>query len=76
MREAEQGLSEARQRVWAAESACYYAHRRYVQSGAEADQAVWLTRNKERVAAVAGLQRAERTLAEARERADAGGGGG
>jgi len=30
VREAKPGLSEARQRVWAADYACYYAHRRYV----------------------------------------------
>ena len=53
VQEAEQGLRKARQRVWAVDFACHYAHRRYVQSGADRD--VWLARNKEIDTAVAGL---------------------
>jgi hypothetical protein len=63
--EARVWLGEARRRVWAADTACYYAHRRLVQSGAEADRAVWQERNEESEAAHAALREAEAELAQA-----------
>jgi len=62
----EAAVREARQRVWTADTTCYYAHQRYVLSGSKADQAVWRIRSKESEAAVAELQRAEQALAKAR----------
>ena len=62
----EAAVREARQRVWAADTTCYYAHQRYVQSGSKADQAVWRIRSKESEATVAELQRAEQALARGR----------
>jgi len=58
----EAAVREARQRVWAADTTCYYAHQRYVQSGSKADQAVWRIRSKESEGAVAELQKAEQAL--------------
>ncbi len=65
--EARARLGEARRRVWAADTACYYAHRRLVQSGAEADRAVWRERSEESDAAHAALREAEAELARAAE---------
>ena len=62
----EAAVREARQRVWAADTTCYYAHQRYVQSGSKADQAMWRIRSKESEATVAELQRAEQALARGR----------
>ena len=59
-------VREARQRVWAADTTCYYAHQRYVQSGSKADQAVWRIRSKESEAAVTELQKAEQARARVR----------
>ena len=62
----EAAMREARQRVWAADTTCDYAHQRYVQSRSKADQAVWRIRSKESEAAVAELQKAEQALARVR----------
>ena len=62
----ESAVRAARQHVWAADTTCYYAHQRYVQSGSKADQAMWRIRSKESEAAVAELQKAEQALARAR----------
>ena len=57
------GVRRARERVWVADTACYYAHRRFLQSGTTADREAWEARLRECVAAVEALRRAERLQA-------------
>lgn len=65
--EAERRVGEARRQLWATDTACYYAHRRYAQSRSEADRRLWVARNGESGRAVEELEEAEQALALARE---------
>ena len=50
----------ARQRLWAAGVACYYAQRRFSQTGRAADRLIWESCQQETQNALAAVREAER----------------
>ncbi len=52
----------ARQRLWAAEVACYYAQKRFSQTSTEADRRFWQDAQQEVRRAVTALEAAEQAL--------------
>ncbi len=52
----------ARQRLWAAEVACYYAQKRFSQTGAAVDRLLWQDDQEEVRRAVTALEAAEQAL--------------
>ncbi len=52
-------VSAARQRLWAAEVACYYAQKRFSQTGAAVDRLLWQDDQEEVSRAVASLEAVE-----------------
>jgi hypothetical protein len=53
----------ARQRLWAADVACYYAQRRFSQTGRAADRLIWESCQQETQNALAAVREAERARA-------------
>lgn len=53
----------ARQRLWAADVACYYAQRRFSQTGRDADRRIWESCQQETQKALAAVREAERARA-------------
>lgn len=53
----------ARQRLWAADVACYYAQRRFSQTGRSADRLIWESCQRETQNALAAVREAERARA-------------
>lgn len=58
----QQTARAARQRLWAADVACFYAKRRFDQSGRDADRQVWRARTQEAREAATALEAAEEAL--------------
>jgi len=52
----------ARQRLWAAEVACYYAQKRFSQTGAAVDRRLWQDDQEEVRRAVTALEAAEQAI--------------
>ena len=63
-RDTAEAVRQARERVWVADTACYYAHRRFQQSRGAADREAWAMRRRECEAAVEALRQAERQAGE------------
>jgi hypothetical protein len=61
----------ARERVWVADTACYYAHRRFQQSGSAADREAWEARRRASDEAVEALRACEAAALRAAERGPA-----
>ena len=53
----------ARQRLWTADVACYYAQRRFSQTGRAADRLIWESCRQETQKALAAVREAERARA-------------
>ena len=58
----ERAARDARQRLWAADVACYYAHQRYLRTGDDSHRRIWQEREQESRAAADALREAEQTL--------------
>ena len=55
----EEAARSARWRLWAADIACYYAQRRFSQTGKATDRRIWESCQQEMQAAVASVREAE-----------------
>ena len=66
IRQMEEAARSACQRLWAADVSCYYAQRRFNQTGRAIDQRIWQDCQREAQDAVAAVQEAERALAASR----------
>jgi len=53
----------ARQRLWAADVACYYAQRRFSQTGKATDRRTWESCQQETQNTLSSVREAERALA-------------
>ncbi len=60
----------ARQRLWAADVACYYAQRRFSQTGKAADRIMWEGCQEETQKALVAVREAGRALARRQARGD------
>jgi len=60
--EIEDAARSTRQRLWAADVSCYYAQRRFSQTGRAADRRIWESCQQETQAALAAVRAAERRL--------------
>lgn len=58
----QQTVRAARRRLWAADVACFYAQRRFDQSGRDADRKIWQARTQEVREAAAALETAEEAI--------------
>jgi hypothetical protein len=60
-------VRSARQRLWAADAACYYAQRRFSQTENPKDRLIWERYQKEGQEALVAVRAAEKVLARAQD---------
>ena len=56
-------VTAARHQVWAADVACFYAQKRFSETGTPSDRRLWQERQEDARRAVASLEAAEQALA-------------